>query len=73
MSNPEGSVAIVTKIISVLSEPIMFNNHPCTVGASIGIAIYPKDGDTQKALLGKADASMYAAKEAGKNTYRFSS
>ena len=71
--NPAGSVAIATKIISALSEPIMFNDHPCTVGASIGIATYPKDGETQDALLSKADAAMYVAKEAGKNTYCFSS
>jgi len=72
-SDPEGSVAIATKIISALSEPIMFNDHPCSVGASIGIATYPKDGETQDTLLSKADAAMYTAKEGGKNTYRFSS
>jgi len=72
-SDPEASETIATKIITALSEPILFNDHPCSVGASIGIAIYPKDGETQDTLLSKADAAMYVAKENGKNTYRFSS
>lgn len=71
-TDSEASVAIATKVITALSEPIMYNDHPCSVGASIGIAIYPKDGETQDALLSKADAAMYTAKESGKNTYRFS-
>jgi diguanylate cyclase (GGDEF)-like protein len=72
-TDPEAAGAIATKVIKALSEPIIFNGHPCSIGASIGIAIYPKDGETQDALLSKADSAMYDAKEAGKNIYRFSS
>ncbi|PIW42231.1 MAG: GGDEF domain-containing protein, partial [Zetaproteobacteria bacterium CG12_big_fil_rev_8_21_14_0_65_55_1124] len=72
-TDPEAAGAIATKVIKTLSEPIMFNDQPCSIGASIGIAIYPKDGETQDALMSKADTAMYAAKEGGKNTYRFSS
>ncbi|MFC1747860.1 diguanylate cyclase domain-containing protein [Pseudomonadota bacterium] len=64
---------IATRIISSLSKPILFNNQPCTVGSSIGIAMYPKDGETQDALLTSADATMYAVKKSGKNNYRFCS
>jgi len=71
-ANPEDLGRIATKIIQALSEPIIFSGQSCSVGASIGIASYPKDGDTQDALLCKADAAMYVAKESGKNTYRFS-
>jgi len=72
-TGPEAAGAIATKVINALSDPIMFNGQSCTIGASIGIAIYPKDGETRDALLSKADAAMYAAKESGKNTFRFSS
>ena len=41
------------------------------MGASIGIALYPEDGADASALLKSADAAMYAAKQAGKGTYRF--
>jgi len=69
----EASIAIAAQIIDRLSEPIMFHDSLCLVGASIGIAIYPNDGETQDALLSRADSAMYAVKESGKNTYRFSS
>jgi len=70
-TTPEAVGLIATKVINALSEPIIFENQPCTIGASIGIAIYPKDGKTQDVLLSKADSAMYAAKEGGKNAYRF--
>jgi diguanylate cyclase (GGDEF)-like protein len=43
----------------------------CTVSASIGIAIFPSDGTAYSVLHQKADEASYAAKKAGKNTYRF--
>jgi len=64
--------SFATKVINLISEPIMFKGQACNIGASIGIAMYPKDGITQDVLLSKADAAMYAAKESGKNTYRLS-
>jgi diguanylate cyclase (GGDEF)-like protein len=42
-----------------------------TVGTSIGIALYPQHGAQAADLLKAADAAMYEAKQAGKNTYRF--
>ena len=69
----EAAGIIATRIINALSEPILINNQACNIGASIGIANYPKDGETRDALLTKADAAMYDAKESGKNTYRFCS
>jgi diguanylate cyclase len=63
--------AIATKVTKSLSEPIMFKDQTCTIGASIGIAVFPKDGENMDTLLSKADAAMYAAKKGGKNTHRF--
>jgi diguanylate cyclase (GGDEF)-like protein len=42
-----------------------------TIGASIGVALLPQDADTPDGLMKRADEAMYAAKQAGKNTYRF--
>ena len=71
-TGPEALETIATKITSALSEPIMVNDQPCSIGASIGIAICPKDGETPDSLISKADAAMYTAKQSGKNTWRFS-
>jgi len=65
---------IAAKLIASLGEPIKLNDgQPCGIGASIGIAIYPENGLTQDELLSNSDAAMYAAKENGKNNYRFCS
>ncbi|MEO5794956.1 MAG: diguanylate cyclase [Rhodoferax sp.] len=69
----EEIVQIAKLLIAVTNEPMEFNQQQARVGASIGIAIYPKDGRTPSELMKQADSAMYAAKQAGKNTYRFSS
>jgi len=62
---------VAEKFMLSLAEPIMLDNQPRTMGASIGIALYPQDGDTPDTLVSKADTAMYVAKEKGKNNYRF--
>lgn len=58
------------KIITEISRPIPIQGKDCRIGASIGIARYPADGDDDDGLISAADTAMYAAKLAGKNTYR---
>jgi diguanylate cyclase (GGDEF)-like protein len=48
-----------------------FCGKTAQVGTSIGIAMYPTNGDTPAELIKSADTAMYAAKAAGKNTHRF--
>lgn len=50
------------RIISTLSEPLTYATHHLTVGVSVGLALFPDDGDTTDALLKYADSLMYSAK-----------
>jgi diguanylate cyclase (GGDEF)-like protein/PAS domain S-box-containing protein len=62
---------IAERIVSRLSVPVMIENQEISVSASIGIAIFPLDGESVEELLKNADAAMYHAKERGRNTYSF--
>lgn len=63
---------VAQKILAVISEPYDLNGKNADhVGASIGIALYPQDGSQAAELIKKSDSAMYAAKQAGKRTYRF--
>lgn len=63
--------SVVMKILEQLSEPYRVENNDVYTTASIGIALYPRDGDDAEGLLKNADMAMYQAKEAGRNTCHF--
>jgi diguanylate cyclase (GGDEF)-like protein/PAS domain S-box-containing protein len=63
--------AVAAKIVNALTAPMQLLGHECRVSASVGIAIYPSDGDTERALMRSADSAMYSAKQEGKNNFRF--
>ncbi len=58
---------VAGKLISTLSSPIEIEGAEYTIGASIGISIYPTDSRDSDKLIGLADAAMYRAKQAGGN------
>ncbi|WP_206956159.1 cyclic di-GMP phosphodiesterase [Trinickia acidisoli] len=58
-------------IIDCLRLPVHLDFMDVYTSCSIGIALYPQHGETLEALISHADTAMYAAKEAGKHTYRF--
>ncbi len=62
---------IANEILVQLAEPVKINGHDLNATCSIGIAVFPMDGRDFDSLLKKADAAMYNAKGAGRNTYRF--
>lgn len=64
---------LAEKILDAISEPFHVEDNEVTIGASVGIAIYPDHGQNPDDLLKAADDAMYAAKKMGKGTYHFSS
>ena len=60
------------KIIETLAVPFTIKGNDVQIGASIGVSIYPDNGDDTEILLKKADDAMYLAKKEGKNDYRVS-
>jgi len=62
---------VATKVLEKLATPFQLEEKEAHVTASIGIAIFPDDGQSPEALLGKADSAMYKAKEKGKNNIQF--
>jgi diguanylate cyclase (GGDEF)-like protein/PAS domain S-box-containing protein len=66
------NVAIIAqRILSAFKEPFNLDGHELYAGASIGISIYPSDGDDAQTLVKHADAAMYKAKEIGRSGYHF--
>jgi diguanylate cyclase (GGDEF)-like protein/PAS domain S-box-containing protein len=59
------------KLLETLSQPMMIEEHELYPAGSIGISLYPKDGDQPAVLLKNADTAMYRAKEAGRNNFQF--
>lgn len=59
------------KVLEMLGMPMWISGNRVRMGASIGIALYPKDGDDAESVINAADESMFAAKQGGKNAYRF--
>jgi predicted signal transduction protein with EAL and GGDEF domain len=62
---------LAQKVLSILHKAIPLKHHQANVSASIGVCLYPQDGDTADALLRNADSAMYRAKSAGRGTYCF--
>lgn len=62
---------IASRIIEVVAKDIAYEGNLLRVGASIGIAVYPKHGEDEASLLAAADRAMYSVKRKGKNHYAF--
>jgi predicted signal transduction protein with EAL and GGDEF domain len=68
---PTDAATVSQRIIEAVSEPFDINGAKVNIGASVGIAIFPRDGSDYQTILKSADMAMYQAKEEGKNTYRY--
>jgi diguanylate cyclase (GGDEF)-like protein/PAS domain S-box-containing protein len=66
-----GAAHLATKLMGLASAPFQVDQQELTVTPSMGIAMFPTDGDDFDMLLKCADAAMYRAKRDGRNAYRF--
>ena len=67
----DDAAARAARIMAALTEPFHIKTLDVVITASMGIALYPADGQTFETLLQQADTAMYQAKAAGRNTFRF--
>lgn len=68
----EEAFSVANKLLDSIRAPIKINNHEINVSASIGISIYPNDGNSVHELVKNADMAMYSAKRKGKSKIIFS-
>ena len=71
VSSEEQAARAANRVIETLAQPITIGTQEVFVSASIGIVLYPRDGDDLDALLRNADVAMYHAKSEGRNRYAF--
>jgi diguanylate cyclase (GGDEF)-like protein/PAS domain S-box-containing protein len=71
MAGPVDASRLAARILEAIAAPCDLDGHTVAVGASIGIAFAPADGEDPDALLKNADMALYRAKGEGKGTFRF--
>ncbi|HDS0917747.1 TPA: EAL domain-containing protein [Pseudomonas putida] len=71
LQEPDDAMDVAVKQVNLVSRPFRVAEHDLQLSASLGIVLYPGNGQDQHELLRNADAAMYHAKSAGKNGYSF--
>jgi two-component system cell cycle response regulator len=71
INKADDAAVVAARILDSLSPPFDLQGRTCRVSCSIGISVFPPDGDNVDTLLRKADSAMYQTKEAGGNNYGF--
>ena len=71
LDEPQQVIAVLQKLHERFQLPMLIGGQEIQVQASMGVSLFPRDGDDIESLLQQADRAMYAAKNAGRNTYNF--
>lgn len=71
INSPLDADHLAKKLLHVVRKPLKTREHEVNITLSIGIALYPRDGETSTVLLKHADEALYLAKNQGKNCYQF--
>ena len=70
-TDANGAMHVATKLMEAVSNPCLIEQHELIVTSSIGIAIYPDDGEDFETLSKNADTAMYRVKQENRNNFRF--
>ena len=71
LAAPRQSAQVAAKLVSALAMPFTLEQREMSLSISLGISVYPEDGEDATTLMKNADAAMYLAKEQGGNGYQF--
>jgi len=71
LRNASDAYIVAQKLVENLERPLVVQSREVHLSGSIGVAVFPQDGETADALIGNADVAMYRAKNLGRNTYQF--
>ncbi|MDN4625541.1 putative bifunctional diguanylate cyclase/phosphodiesterase [Erwinia sp. ACCC 02193] len=71
ISEPNDAAAVADMLVKAIDEPFLISRYELVVSLSIGIAVYPGDGNDERELMFNADAAMYHTKNNGRNGYNF--
>ncbi len=67
----DDAARIAARVLSAIAQPLQVSGHEIALTASVGIAVFPADGQEIDCIVKNAGAAMHHAKKSGKNTYRF--
>jgi len=70
-TDADGAAHTAQKIVKALSQPMRIEGHELHISCSLGISLYPDNGQAGSDLIGNADVAMYRAKQRGRNAYQF--
>jgi diguanylate cyclase (GGDEF)-like protein len=71
LDNPSLAAAMADRIVKTIAEPFAIGDHQVVIGASVGIAVSPVDGQDAETLMRHADLALYRAKSDGRGTFHF--
>ena len=71
VTDPAALSKVASRLLTELAEPLQLGGHSMQISGSVGISLYPADGQDAATLLKNADTAMYLAKSRGKNNFQF--
>jgi diguanylate cyclase (GGDEF)-like protein/PAS domain S-box-containing protein len=71
LNDRRGAAAVAQKVLEAIRQPVHVDEHELYVTTSIGIAIFPDDGEDAESVLKNADRAMYRAKEVGRDNFQY--
>jgi diguanylate cyclase (GGDEF)-like protein/PAS domain S-box-containing protein len=71
LRDPTEAALVADKVLAIFDEVFVLESHEVQISASVGISVYPDDGQTMEDLIRNADAAMYHSKKSGRNRFEF--